>query len=130
MALTRSEKTSAAPKMVSSAFGKLEARRQRTAACACTAGATPAASTPAIPAFLMSDRRSMEALLCYGEKSETRKRSVTTKDACRSLTHILVRQALRYSGVFPCEIFSLFQTVRKVSGKRKADDAPGFSASD
>ena len=45
--------------MVSSDFGKLEARRQRMAACACTAGAMPVASTPAMPAFLMRERRSM-----------------------------------------------------------------------
>ena len=31
-------------------LGKLDARRQRVSACACTAGATPAASTPAMPA--------------------------------------------------------------------------------
>src|SRR3954468_2030278 len=46
--------------MVSSDLGKLEASRQRMAACACTAGATPAASTPAMPAFLINARRSME----------------------------------------------------------------------
>ena len=50
---------SALPKMVSSDFGKAEARRQRTAACACTAGATPAARTPAMPAFFRRKRRSM-----------------------------------------------------------------------
>jgi hypothetical protein len=56
---------SALPKMVSSDLGKLEARRQRTAACACTAGAMPAASTPAMPACLMRERRSMEQLLMF-----------------------------------------------------------------
>ena len=58
-ALTVCDIFSALPKIVSSDLGKLEARRQRTAGCACTAGATPAASTPAIPVRLMSERRSM-----------------------------------------------------------------------
>ena len=51
ISLTFLANTSAAPKMVSSDFGKLDARRQRMLACACTmAGAAPAASTPARPA--------------------------------------------------------------------------------
>src|SRR3954468_17522182 len=49
--------------MVSSDFGKLDASRQRTDACACTAGAAPAARTPAMPARWMRDRRSMTCLL-------------------------------------------------------------------
>src|SRR5215218_5901976 len=57
--LTVRENISALPKMVSSDLGKLEARRQRTAACACTAGAMPEASTPAMPARLMRERRSI-----------------------------------------------------------------------
>ncbi|HVR54194.1 MAG TPA: POTRA domain-containing protein, partial [Pseudorhodoferax sp.] len=61
-AFTVLDSISALPKMVSSERGKLEARRQRTAACACTAGATPAASTPARPAFLITERRSMETI--------------------------------------------------------------------
>src|SRR5690606_1987182 len=62
-ALTVSENFSAEPKMVGSDLGKLDARRQRTAAWACTAGAMPADNTPAIPAFLMRERRSMKVLL-------------------------------------------------------------------
>src|SRR5689334_18843177 len=53
--------------MVSRDLGKLEAMRQRTADCACTAGATPAASTPARPACLMRERRSMVGLLVLVE---------------------------------------------------------------
>ena len=42
---------------------------ERIAAWACTAGAMPVASTPAIPAFLMSKRRSMsDCLLGWGNK--------------------------------------------------------------
>jgi len=59
-ALTVSENFSAEPKMVGSDLGKLLARRQRTAACACTAGAIPVVNTPAMPAFLISERRSIE----------------------------------------------------------------------
>src|SRR6218665_4123075 len=59
-ALTVCDSFSALPKMVSSERGKLEARRQRTAACACTAGATPAANTPARPALFTIERRSIE----------------------------------------------------------------------
>src|ERR1700712_2647613 len=60
MSLTLLAKASLVPKMVSSDFGKLEAQRQRTAAWACTAGAMPAARMPAMPAFLMRERRSIE----------------------------------------------------------------------
>ena len=58
--LTFLANTSAAPQIVSSDFGKLDASRQRTLAWACTsAGATPAASTPAMPAPWTKERRSM-----------------------------------------------------------------------
>src|SRR6218665_808458 len=59
MALTALENTYVPPWTVSSFLGKLEARRQRMAACAWTAGAAPAASTPAVPACLMMERRCM-----------------------------------------------------------------------
>ena len=39
---------------------ELEAMRQRSVACACTAGATPAAKMPAMPVFLIRERRSMD----------------------------------------------------------------------
>src|SRR5688572_23030861 len=67
MSLTFLAKISAAPKIVSSDFGKLDARRQRMLACACTmAGAAPAASTPAKPAPRTKERRSMVFLLDSG----------------------------------------------------------------
>src|SRR2546427_19135 len=59
IALSVLENISAEPKMVSSDLGKLAARRQRIASWAWTAGAAPTASTPAIPACLMIERRSM-----------------------------------------------------------------------
>src|SRR6218665_4073419 len=68
MALTALENTSAPPKTVSSDLGKLEARRQRMAACAWTAGAAPAASTPAMPACLMMEPPCMRFFLrCLGQ---------------------------------------------------------------
>ena len=46
--------------------GKLEVMRQRMLACACTtAGAAPAASTPARPVWRMNERRSMQCLLWW-----------------------------------------------------------------
>jgi hypothetical protein len=54
------ERFGAPPNKVSSDLGKLEARRQRTLAWALTiAGAAPAASTPAIPAPRITERRLM-----------------------------------------------------------------------
>jgi hypothetical protein len=58
--LTFCAKTSFTPNSVSSTFGKLEVRRQRMLACACTMAGAPAASTPARPAPWTKERRSME----------------------------------------------------------------------
>src|SRR6218665_356500 len=68
MALTALENTYVPPWTVSSDLGKLEARRQRMAAWAWTAGAAPAASTPAVPACLVMERRCMRFFLrCLGQ---------------------------------------------------------------
>src|SRR5207237_10549523 len=79
--------------MVSSDFGKLEASRQRMAACACTAGATPAARIPAMPADWMRERRSMSISCLFVTASDAHDlASARCALACRLLTERRVRQ--------------------------------------
>ena len=60
---TRSEIVDGPPKIVSSAFGKLDARRHLTSGAACAnAGAEPAARMPARPVCLRNERRSIDGL--------------------------------------------------------------------